>query len=225
MKRFGVSLAIIVAIGVTTTTGLTSCTDAAGSGLGFTSVTATDGTYTDRIDVSWSSISKTDSQGNEIPIDRYEIERQEKPTGPIVTFQSSSTDYTDTGVTPGLPYEYSVTGYFTDGTSREIVLSDTGYAMDAVPIDLYASSDDGAIEYDARAVDRWFNFLGQEGWTYTITTTGAGTALNLYQIGTIEYAETPTMTAGNIVTFKIRDSEIHHIKVTGGEGTIIVNYD
>jgi uncharacterized protein YxeA len=218
----GVRLILVTVIAI----GLSSCVEAAKSALGITSVNASDGTYAQQIELTWDPVSATDENGNELIIDYYEIERTEKPFGPTlppIRSDGSGTEYTDTTVTPGVTYEYSVTGYFTDGSPKEVTLSDTGYAMNATNLKVYGSSSDGAVAYDASAADEWFNFLGQEGWTYDVVVTGSG-SIALYRLGTIEVAEVPVSTGSGTAAYVLPDSEIYHVKITGGSGTVSVSH-
>lgn len=217
----GVQLILVTLVAI----GLTSCAEAAKSALGITSVNASDGTYPQQIALSWDPVSATDGNGNALVIDYYEVERTEKPSGTTQTFTSAGagTDYTDTSVSPGVAYEYAVTGFFTGGSSKSVTLTDTGYAMDALNLEVYGSPSDGAVAYDTSSGDEWFNFLGQKGWTYDIAVTGGG-SIELFRLGTVEVAEVPVSTGTGSVTYRLPYSEIYHVKIEGGSGTVSVSH-
>lgn len=199
-----------------------SCQDAVSDALGITSVNASDGEFKDRIAVSWSPVSKTDSAGNTIPLSEYEITR----TGGAgtQTFTTSETSYTDTAVVPGVSYTYSVTAKFTDGGEIDVVLADTGYAMDALVLQIYSSAGDGVVNYDGTPDADWFNVLAQEGWTYVVTVTGGGSP-TLYRIGSITTA-VPASSAGNgVYTYRVPKSDTYHLRMSGADGTVSVHHD
>lgn len=197
-----------------------ACEQAVSSALGLTSVEASDGTYSDRVEVSWDTVTDTDASGNARTVQEYTVTRSPATTFPPVT----ETTYTDTSVAPGVSYTYSVTAEFTDGATKAVDLSDTGYAMDATELQVYSSPNDGTVSYDASSDAEWFNFLGQEGWLYRATVTGSA-AVDVYREGNIGTALSSVSETGGVFRYRLPRSGRYHLRVNGAAGTVSVSHE
>jgi len=92
-----------------------------------TGVQASDGTYTDRIQVSWNSVNGARSYNLYRSSDSFFI-------APIRIANTTSTSYTDmTNIYPGAGYFYKVTAVDTQGVEGYLSGYDGGYAIRPVP--------------------------------------------------------------------------------------------
>jgi hypothetical protein len=121
-------------------------------------------------------------------------------------------------------YTYSVTAEFTDGATKAVDLSDTGYAMDAVELQVYSSPDDGTVSFNASGDAEWFNFLGQEGWIYRVTVTG-GADVDMYREGNIGTSLSAVSAAGGVFRYRLPRSGRYHLRVDGAAGTVSVSHE
>lgn len=89
-----------------------------------TGLTASDGTYTNRVEVNWNTVSGATS---------YQVFRATSSTGtPTHIATPSSAAHTDTAVTPGVTYWYWVKACNSAGCSNYSA-ADTGYAQIPIP--------------------------------------------------------------------------------------------
>ncbi|HHV06165.1 MAG TPA: peptidoglycan DD-metalloendopeptidase family protein [Anaerolineaceae bacterium] len=98
-----------------------------------TNVQATDGTYTDRVDITWSSVTWATS---------YQVYRAESASGTRSQIATpTSNNYSDTTAFPGTTYWYWIKACNTSGCS-DFSVYDTGYAripIPAIPTNINAS--------------------------------------------------------------------------------------
>ncbi len=208
-----------------------------------TNVSATDGEFGDRIEITWtapdlSESNEEEDEDTEKQLLRYEIERQTitgDQTGLIsndYNVDATTTKYTDNALQQGVVYEYRVRAVFNDGTYTWSI-ADTGYAITAR--DILVGSDLGRYprDYDTTQAPSnangkiWFQFPVQTGWRYEIQTvkadsTPAETDVRLLSETKLEPATEESSEAGSIFT-AIRGG-FHYVELGGGSGTVTVRY-
>ena len=118
-------------------------------------MTATDGTYTDKVIITWTN--PTTITG----ITSYSLFRG------TTEISSVTSPYNDTGATPGISYTYEVKSVSASGTSL-LNTTDTGYTRISSPTGLTAS--DGS-------------YTNKIALAWTVPTTGTVTGFDLYRDG------------------------------------------
>jgi len=118
-------------------------------------MTATDGTYTNKVIITWTNPATTTG------ITSYSLFRG------TTEITSVTSPYNDTGATPGISYTYEVKSVSASGTSL-LNTTDTGYTRISSPTGLTAS--DGS-------------YTNKIALAWTVPTTGTVTGFDLYRDG------------------------------------------
>ena len=135
-----------------------------------TGMSATDGTYTDKIAISWDSVAGAD---------KYYIYRYtSNSSGSAMSLGSTtSTSYNDTSATPGVTYYYWVKAYQNSGSIYSGYSScDTGYRKLSVPTGFSSSATTSG------ATISWSAVSGATGYVIYRSTSSSGSSLT--QVGT-----------------------------------------
>ena len=135
-----------------------------------TGMSATDGTYTDKIAISWNSVAGAD---------KYYIYRYtSNNNGSAISLGSTtSTSYNDTSATPGVTYYYWVKAYQNSGSTYSGYSScDTGYRKLSVPTGFSSSATTSG------ATISWSAVSGATGYVIYRSTSSSGSSLT--QVGT-----------------------------------------
>lgn len=183
---------------------------------------ASDGSYADRIELSWSDATDLDQDEDGV-VDAwfvtYELYRGTSEYSLTLLETTSSTTYDDYAITPGRYYYYRVEAVY-DDTTQNWEAEDSGFAMDADTLQSYSSSsaawDNAQVNHSQSQQTQWFVFLQQESWEYTAATAGTGTYADIYVYRTsdIENVVYGTAAAGySSVSWTAWDSEVCYIKV------------
>ena len=234
--------AVIVALAPALLWVLAACEDPVGTLFGLDrpgDLTATTGEYPDRIEVTWSAVSdREDEDGNTVPVSHYMVER-DPPFGPFANPEKvEATTFVDTPVSPGKTHTYRVYAVFSgNGETSDTSLPVTGYALITTTLQVYSepNRDKGARSYPlASSVndDTWFDVAGQAGWDYRLEINlNAGiTGLDLYRKGDIEteitsYTDLDTGEAQeNARVYRLPETGLYHVKLSGGSGTFSVSH-
>jgi hypothetical protein len=189
-------------------------------------VEAGDGVYSDRIVITWNGVEDDPDADPPKVVSKYEVGRVPDWTPTGGPRETTDTSYTDTDVTPGVSYSYSVTVVYESGGGNSALFSDTGYAMNAAVLQVYSSPSKGGRSYNASSTAQWFNFLAQEGWTYRVTV-ASGTTVTVFRQGSVaDGTEVAQKDSGSgYVRYRIPRSDVYHLKLEGGSGTVTVNYE
>ena len=129
-----------------------------------TGISATDGTYNDKVDVTWSNVPSAIA---------YNIYRSDTNDAAIATLLGTSLSniYSDATVTPGIKYYFWIKATANVGYS-ELSESDTGYAKLMIPAGVSAS--DGTYSNMVRVT--WNNVAGAISYKIYRGTTDVSTA-------------------------------------------------
>ena len=143
-----------------------------------TNIFATDGTYNDKVDVTWSNVAYATA---------YNIYRSKTNDAFIAALLGTSTSniYSDTTVTPGVNYFYWIKATAEVGNS-EISASDSGYAAIGTPTDVDAS--DGIYNNMVRVT--WSPVAGVTLYKVYRGTTDVSTAASMIDESTSPYDDT-----------------------------------
>ena len=157
-----------------------------------TGVTATDGTSTAAVSVSWNAVTGASE---------YRVHRATKSTGTYTQLgTSATTSYSDTTGTPGTIYYYKVTTYAASSGAQSAQSDhDGGYRKLAVPTGLAAS--DGT--YPAHVHISWDFMNGADKYYVYRSTSSGGTYTGIGDT-TLKYYEDTTAAVGSIYYYKVR---------------------
>jgi hypothetical protein len=211
---------------------LVACEDPVGSILGSNrpgNVEASTGDYSNMVEISWSGVAdREDADGDPIRVVGYNL-RREDPEATITDAYSSGTGttYSDTSATPGVSYSYRVQAVFSDGATGDWSVAATGYALAKTDLSVYSepNASSGNRTFDATSQDRWFDFVAQKGWRYRIEVGDtAVTEVALYRKGNIEMELPISETDEEAYYASAPATDIFHVRVTGGSGSINVSH-
>ena len=167
-----------------------------------TGVSATDGTYSDKVSISWTGSSGATS---------YNLYRSTTSTRPSTATKTGVTSpYSDTTATPGTKYYYWVAAVNSAGSSYST--SDTGYR--AVSLSLGKSSDsytaDGGSGSASVTANTSWSATKNVSWITLGTSSGSGNGTLTYTVAANSSAEsrtgTVTVTAGSGTMYPVAKS-------------------
>ncbi len=238
MVRMGAAAILLLIVLVSCDTPLDVITDSDRA----TNVSATDGEFGDRIEITWtapdlSESTEDEDEDEEVTINGYDILRASPSGGETILngnlVDAGATSYVDSGLAlqQGVPYEYRVRVIFSNGDVG-VSLADTGYAISArdIPVGsrlrLYERDYDTATALSSANGKVWFQFPVQAGWRYEIETvpgdSSPATEVRLLSERKLEPAPKESSDAGSIFT-AIRGG-LHYVELSGGTGTISIRY-
>lgn len=157
---------------------------------------ATDGTYVDRVDVTWSAADGATS---------YELWRATNSAMTVATRVSTgtSTNQSDTTATPGNVYHYSVKSVNANGASA-FSGSDTGSRMAAPPTPSAPTASDGTSEYSVYVTWNYMSDVaGYEVWRGTSANIGSASNVTVTGQYTTEYSDSAAL-PGTLYYYWIR---------------------
>lgn len=209
-----------------------ACEDPVGSILGSNrpgNVEASTGDYANLVEITWSGVAdREDADGDPIRVVGYNL-RREDSEGAIADAYSSGTGttYSDTSATPGVSYSYRVQAVFSDGLTGDWSMEATGYALVTTDLSVYSepNASSGNRAFDATTGDAWFNFVAQKGWRYRIEVGDtAVTEVALFRKGNIEMELPVGETDEEAYYASTPATDIYHVRVSGGSGTVNVSH-
>jgi hypothetical protein len=210
---------------------LFSCETLIGRIIWASSITVTQGEYTDSIVVDWSTNHGTDSDDEDIEAYDYDVYISEFSSsgpwdGPFTVDDPPYVDYTD----PGRVFYYYVRANLDDGSNPETNV-EWGFAMNDTDLRIY-SYDGGWVHsvtsstapfYDEIA---WFSFEAQDGWSYRFRTyqdtVPVDTEIYLYRHPYIDAVRASSTPAGGfaVLDWTCTKTETYYLRIidTGGTG-------
>ena len=228
----GITVMILPAILLLVMVAFTACEDPVGSILGSDrpgSVEASTGDYSNLVEINWSGVAdREDADGDPVRVVGYNL-RREDPAGAIADAYSSGTGttYNDTSAIPGTSYTYRVQAVFSDGAVGDWSVAAVGYALAKTDLSVYSepNASSGNRTFNATSGDEWFDFVAQKGWRYRIEVGDtAVTEAALFRKGNIEMELPISETDEEAYYASTPATDIYHVRVTGGSGSINVSH-
>ncbi|MFO8044029.1 MAG: fibronectin type III domain-containing protein [Alkalispirochaeta sp.] len=218
-----------------------------------TNVSASDGEFSDRIEISWTApnpVEEDAENGDESPeLIGYDVRRWDAETGSVRLSDtvsrvnplgSDTTSYVDTrsSLRLGVLYEYEIIAVYSDNTTTSSTI-DTGYAISATDIPAGSNLDDHRRSYDTTQAPTaaggkvWFRLLVQRGWSYEVRAVEDASTTEvrmlherqLHEQQLEEPAQEPTEDSETgPYTFTADRNGFYFIELSGGSGTVSVRY-
>lgn len=183
-------------------------------------VSASDGTYANRVEITWDA-PETDQS-----IDQYDVYRSTNGLSFSKIGDTTGTSFTDDSS--------NLLGSFVQETLyyyeiRAVVKSDTldsdaetGYALVSSPVDVQVSTDLAIYTTARNATTEYFRFLAQEGWDYEVKAVGA--TLSMLDASDLSSAPSVATTGGGQAAFSADRSGYFYIKAVGGSGDFSIRH-
>lgn len=245
-RRGRVISAMVVGATLLSFAGCDTTMDSIGNSDRPTNVSASDGEFSDRIEISWTAPNPGEEEdGNENPeLIGYDVRRWDAETGSVRLSDtvsrvnplgSDTTSYVDTrsSLRLGVLYEYEIIAVYSDNTTTSSTI-DTGYAISATDIPAGSNLDDHRRSYDTTQAPTaaggkvWFRLLVQRGWSYEVravedASTTDVRMLHERQLEELALAPTEDSETGPY-TFTADRNGFYFIELSGGSGTVSVRY-